>query len=232
MKKIFIDNRMRDIEKNRLKELGYDLIEVPTNKNLYSEISSHVDIHVCKINENIILENSFYNYLNNDSYIRGNSSVYSKYPEDIKYNVCIVGDKAIHNFKYTDQKIVEILKENNYELIDVNQGYTKCSIAVIDENSIIISDKGLYDKLRNSCLDILYLDYELNIKLLSENGYSSKNGFIGGAISRIDDFIFVSGDLRKIDKENQIKEFIESKNLKIVDFKGLEVIDFGGIYGN
>ena len=232
MKKIFIDNRMRDIEKNRLKELGYDLIEVPTNKNLYSEISSHVDIHVCKINENIILENSFYNYLNNDSYIRGNSSVYSKYPEDIQYNVCIVGDKAIHNFKYTDQKIVEILKENNYELIDVNQGYTKCSIAVIDENSIIISDKGLYDKLRNSGLDILYLDYELNIKLLSENGYSSKNGFIGGAISRIDDFIFVSGDLRKIDKENQIKEFIESKNLKIVDFKGLEVIDFGGIYGN
>lgn len=233
MNKLFIDNRMRDIEKDKLKELGYELIQIPNNKNLYSEISSHVDIHICKVDNKIILENSLYNYLNDNNYIRGNSSVYEKYPEDIKYNVCIVGNKAIHNFKYTDKKIIEILTNKGYELINVNQGYTKCSIAVIDDNSIIISDKGLYNSLKNTNLDILFLDYDLDIKLLSENNYSDKKGFIGGAISIIDDFIFISGDLKKIDKYSEIRSFIENKNLKIVDFEGIDIIDYGGvIYGN
>ena len=233
MSKLFIDNRMRDVEKKRLRDLEFELIEIPSNKNLYQEISSHVDIHVCKIGNEIILENSLYNYLNNECYIRGNSSIYERYPEDIKYNVCIVGNKAIHNFKYTDKKILEMLEEKEYECIKVNQGYTKCSIAVIDDNSIIISDKGLYESLKNTNLDILFLDYELDIKLLTENGFSSKKGFIGGAISRIDDFVFVSGDLNKIDKENKIRNFIEERQLKIIDFKELDIIDYGGIvYGN
>ena len=233
MSKLFIDNRMRDSEKKKLRDLEYELIEIPSNKNLYQEISSHVDIHVCKIEDEIVLENSLYNYLNNECYIRGNSSVYEKYPEDIKYNVCIVGNKAIHNFKYTDKKILEILEEKGYELIDVNQGYTKCSIAVIDDNSIIISDKGLYESLKNIGLDILFLDYDLDIKLISEDGFSNKKGFIGGTISRIDDFVFVTGDLNKIDKEYIVRKFIEDKKLKIIDFKELDVVDYGGIiYGN
>ena len=229
MNKLFIDNRMRDVEKEKLKSLGYELIEVPTNKNLYTEISSHVDIHVCKVNNSIVLENSFYNYLNNEEYVRGSSSVYNRYPEDIKYNVCVLGNIAVHDFKHTDPKVLELLKTKNYELINVNQGYTKCSIAVIDENSIILNDKGIYDKLKKCNLNILFLDYEPNIKLLSENGYSEKSGFVGGVISRIDDYVFVSGDLKKIDEKNKIREFIESKNLKIIDFDGLDIIDYGGI---
>ncbi len=229
MKNLFIDYRMRDCEKNKLKEIGYQLIDVPINKNLYPEISSHVDVHVCKINNKIVLENSLYNYINKNVFIRGNSSVFEKYPEDIKYNVCIIGNKAIHNFKYTDTKILDLLKEYGYELIDVKQGYSKCSIAIIDDNSVILSDKGLYNILKNYNIDILFLDYEPDIKLLSEIGYSNKNGFIGGAISRIDDYIFITGDLNKIDKENKIRSFIESKNLKIIDFKNLDVIDYGGI---
>lgn len=229
MNKLFIDNRMRDIEKEKLKSLGYELIEVPTNKNLYTEISSHVDIHVCKINNKIVLENSFYNFLNSEEYVRGNSSVYNRYPEDIKYNVCVLENIAIHDFKHTDPKVLELLQAESYELVNVNQGYTKCSIAVIDKNSIILNDKGIYNKLKKYNLNILFLDYKPNIKLLSENGYSEKNGFIGGSISRINDYVFISGDLKTIDKENKIREFIESRNLKIIDFDGLDIIDYGGI---
>lgn len=233
MKKLFIDNRMREIEKNKLVNLGYELIEIPENKRLYQEISSHVDIHICKIKDKIILEKTFYDYMNNAEYIKGTSIVYEKYPEDIKYNACIVGNKAIHNFKYTDSMILKILEENNFEIINVNQGYTKCSIAIIDENSIITSDVGLYNTLRNTGLDILFLDYSPNIKLLNNNKYSDKKGFIGGAISRIDDNIFISGDLSFIDKENKIRDFITKKELNIIDFKQLDVIDYGGIiYGN
>lgn len=45
-KKVIIDKRMRKIEKKRIQDMGYEIIEIPTNKNVYSEISSHVDIFV------------------------------------------------------------------------------------------------------------------------------------------------------------------------------------------
>lgn len=235
MRYLIIDERMRGIEKEKLKSLGYELIEINKNENLYSEISSHVDIFACKIKDKIIVENGLYKTLksklkNADFIINGTSNVYGSYPDDIKYNVCIVGNKAIHNFKYTDIKLKKEIKENNLELIDVKQGYSNCSIAVIDDNSIILSDKGLNKTLENKGLDILFLDYTPDIKLLTENNkYSKKNGFIGGAISKIQNNIIVFGDLSKIDVNNKIKNFILSKNLKIVDFKGLDVIDYGGI---
>lgn len=236
LKYLLIDERMRDVEKQTLKNLGYELIEIKKSINVYPEISSHVDIFACKVKDKIIVEKSAYkmlkNKLNNDEniLISGEKMISYDYPNDIKYNVCIVGNKAIHNFKYTDSKIISELNKNNFELINVKQGYSNCSISVIDEKSIILSDRGLYNNLKNSGLDILFLDYIPNIKLFDENGeYSQKNGFIGGAISRIGDNIVVFGDIDKIDYYCNIRKFIESKNLKIIDFEGLDVVDYGGV---
>ena len=234
MKKLIIDGRMREIEKKTLKSLGYELIELEKSPNVYEEISSHVDIFCTKIKNKLIVEKSNYEYIkkklgNSIEIMKGESNVSNKYPYDISYNVCILKNKAIHNFKYTDPKIIEALKKENFELINVNQGYSNCSLAVIDENSVITTDIGIYNELKNHGLDILFLDYELDIKLLNENNYSKMKGFIGGAISRVGDNIFVSGDLDKIDKKNKIRNFVEGKNLSIIDFKGLDVIDYGGI---
>ena len=236
MKYLLIDERMRDVEKQTLENLGYELIEIKKSTNVYPEISSHVDIFACKIKDKVIVEKSAYkmlkNKLNKDEniLISGKTMISYDYPNDIKYNVCIVGNKAIHNFKHTDSKITQELEKNNFEIINVKQGYSNCSIAVIDEKSIILSDRGLYNNLKNSGLDILFLDYIPDIKLFDENGeYSQKKGFIGGAISRIDENVVVFGDLDKIDYYGNIRNFIESRNLKIIDFEGLDVIDYGGV---
>ncbi len=233
---LLIDERMRKIEKKALRNLGYELIEIKKSDSVYPEISSHVDIFACKVKDKIIIEKSAYkmlkNKLNNDEniLISGETMISYDYPNDIKYNVCIVGNKAIHNFKHTDSKIIQELEKNNFELINVKQGYSNCSIAVIDEKSIILSDRGLYNNLKNRGLDILFLDYIPNIKLFDENGeYSKKMGFIGGAISRIDENVVVFGDLDKIDYYGNIRNFIESRNLKIIDFEGLDVVDYGGV---
>ncbi len=230
---LLIDERMRSIEKETLKSLGYNLIEVKKNNEIYPEISSHVDIFACKVKNKIIAEKHVYDILKNKlkrDIIQGNSVVHSTYPNDINYNVCIVGNRAIHNFKYTDTKIIEELNKNKFELINVKQGYSKCSIAVINENSIILSDRGMYNNLKNRGLDILFLDYIPDIKLFNENReYSQKNGFVGGAISRIGNNIVIFGDLDKIDYDGKIKGFIEERNLDIIDFKKLDVIDYGGV---
>lgn len=232
MKRLIVDCRMRKIEKDKLKELGFELIEIKPSKNVYEEISSHVDIFICKIGNTIIIEPSQYaqiiDKIENKNIKKGREKVSSKYPEDIKYNVCIIGKKAIHNFKFTDLSVKEELEAHGYELIPTIQGYTNCSIAVIDDNSAVVTDKGLYKILQKHNIDVIFIK-EPDIKLLTRKGFSDKKGFIGGAITRIEDSIIVTGDLRKIDIEGKIREFIERKNLKIIDFNDLDVIDYGGI---
>ena len=234
-KYIIIDNRMRKIEKDYLKSLGYKLIELPKNNSVYEEISSHTDIFALKTYNTIIAEPSIYDILikvninKNISVIKGEKIVENEYPLDIPYNVCIIGNYAIHNFKYTSKKVIDILNEKGYITINTKQGYTNCSIAVIDDNSIIINDKGLYKILSNYDFNILYIEEELDIKLLCKNKYSKKHGFIGGCIARIDNKIIVFGDLNKIDNDGKIREFIQRRKLQIVDFKGLDVIDYGGV---
>lgn len=229
IKLIIIDSRMRDFEKNKLKELGYELYEIKPNNNLYYEISAHVDIHCCKILNNLIVDNS----INIPNTTLGDTVLTSKYPNDIPYNVCIVGNKAIHNFKYTNNKILDILEKNNFEKIHINQGYSKCSIAVIDENSVIVTDKKIFEILHSYNINVLLVDENINQNIhLFKNEYfeySSMHGFIGGAFSRIGEYIFISGDLNIIDSENKIRNFIEKKNLKIIDFPNSDIIDYGGV---
>lgn len=227
-KKVIIDNRMRQIEKQKLQNMGFEIIEVQTNSNVYTEISSHVDISVCKIENEIIVEPT-QNMNNISNKIYGKERISAEYPYDIRYNVCIIGKKAIHNLKYTDEILKKELIDKGFELINTTQGYTNCSIAVIDENSAIVTDKGLNKILQRHGIQTLYLNEKMDIKLLKENKYSEKNGFIGGCISKLGNKIIVFGDLDKIDFQNKIRNFIYEKDLEIIEFKGLDVIDYGGL---
>ena len=227
-KKVIIDNRMRQIEKQKLQNMGYEIIEIQTSPNVYTEISSHVDIFACKIENEIIVEPT-QNINNISNKIYGKDKVLSQYPFDIKYNVCIIGNKAIHNLKYTDEILKKELFNKGFKLINTTQGYTNCSIAVIDDRSAIVTDKGLNKILQKNGIDTLYLSNELDIKLLNGKQYSNKRGFIGGCISRINNKIIVFGELKKIDSENKIREFIKKRNLEIIEFCGLDVIDYGGL---
>lgn len=121
MEYILIDKRMRNVEKNMLKYLGYKLVPIETSNNVYAEISSHVDIFTTKIGDTLIVEKSKYDdlvfMLKDTEYniISGKENVEMKYPNDIKYNVCIIGNYAVHNFKYTDKVVLKELKENGYD---------------------------------------------------------------------------------------------------------------------
>ncbi len=153
-----------------------------------------------------------------------------QYPDDAKYNVCQIGNKVIHNFKFTDTKILEYIEKENLQKIQISQGYANCSIAVINQNAAIVTDSKIAEILRNDGIEILCLDYLPDIKLLNaQNEFSQMKGFIGGAMARIEDKMIVFGDLKKIDKEGKIKDFIQKVHLEIVDFEGLDVIDYGGM---
>lgn len=231
-KKLIIDCRMRSIEKEYLKSLGYNIIELNRQNHVYEEISSHVDVFCVKINNKIILEPCVYNeFMLDEKYIiKGKSYLKEKYPFDIAYNVCQIGQNVVHNFKYTDEKVLEIIQKEKLNMININQGYSNCSIAVIDSNSAIVTDKNIAEILIKNKIDVLLIDDDLDIKLLKNNAeYSNMKGFVGGCITRIDDKVIIFGELSKIDRNGKIRKFIESRDLKIIEFRGMDVIDYGGI---
>lgn len=229
---IIVDKKIRKSEEEYLKSLGYNIWKVENSNIVYDEISSHADIFFTKLHDKIVVEPTFYDKLNScyDKCIKGNSILREEYPFDIAYNVCQIGRNVIHNFKYTDKKVMEIIKDEKLNMININQGYSNCSIAVIDENSAIVTDKKIADILKKNNIDVLLIEDKFDIKLLKNNNeYSNMSGFIGGCIARLDDKVIIFGDRKYIDRNNKIEEFIKRRKLKLVDFKNIPVIDYGGI---
>ena len=103
-------------------------------------------------------------------------------------------------------------------------------VAVIDENSAIVSDKKIANELKNNNIDVLCLEENLDINLLNEDGsFSNMKGFIGGCICRVENKVIVFGELNNFKESEKIRKFINKKGLEIIDFKGLDIIDYGGI---
>ena len=122
MQNLIIDSRIRKEEYDYLSKY-FNVIKLELSEDVYEEISGHSDIFYCKVNNKVICSpNAKYE---SEEFLKGNLEVKNKYPDDVMYNVCQIGNKLIVN-KYVDKKIIEFWKKQNEEdnIITVNQGYT------------------------------------------------------------------------------------------------------------
>ena len=147
-----------------------------------------------------------------------------RYPRDIAYNAACTGRFLIHNLKYTAPLIIEEAEKAKMKLIDVPQGYAKCSTVVLDKNSIITYDKGIADKCRECDGPKVLLVSPGHVRL---EGYNT--GFIGGASGRVGDEIVFSGDLSAHPDFPAIVQFIEERGLKCKWFPEFPLTDIGSI---
>lgn len=222
--RIIIDSRMRKIERDYLSRFG-EIVEILPQDSVYEEISGHPDIFLCKINDCLFRAPN----LNMDLGNPGRCEVGKKYPDDVKYNICQIGNLVVHNFNFTDTKILEFVEQNKFEKVYVNQGYSNCSISVVTNNACITCDVGIYEALKIKDIDCVLLR-EDNIRLIDKYGHKTKmNGFIGGATCVIDDKFILFGDSDYLENKEALCNFLNKYNLQLIDFKGLEIFDYGGI---
>lgn len=226
---IFIAENANEQLKAYFKSNGYTLIEIKKTDSVYEAVSCHTDIYLCKIGNSIVISQEQLEkikdmlYHHHISYLAGTDPLGYKYPENIKYNGVQIGEYFIHNTKYTDAKIVETAELHGLKIINVKQGYSKCNIAVIDDNSAITSDKGLYRSLTEHGIDVLLIQ-QGHIKL---KGFDY--GFIGGASGKIKDSIVFNGNLEEHPDFNKIQGFIRNKGLDLVYFSQYSLEDIGSI---
>ncbi len=133
----------------------------------------------------------------------------NKYPDNVKFNICKVGNNIICRYDSISQTIKDYINEKSYNIINVKQGYSKCSTAVIDDNSIITSDKGITKACMLNGIDVLLIE-QGHIKLEGLD-----YGFIGGACVSFSDKVFFNGNIKEHPSYKNIEKFINERNKKI-----------------
>ena len=225
----FVDYRTTENEINSLKKLNYDVIKIPKDNNLYEAINGHTDIQLNILNKHTLIVNkninlSFKQLLEtkNINFIESESTLSSKYPNNISLNAYITENYLVHNLKFTDKKILEYCK--NKKSINVNQGYTKCSILPLREKAIITNDTGIYNTLKNENFDILLLPFG-DIELSGFN-----YGFIGGVGGMISsDSMAFFGSLDNYAFGNEVKKFLYKYDIKPIYLNNTKLIDRGSL---
>lgn len=156
--------------------------------------------------------------------VKGKKSVGRHYPEDCAYNVGIVGKKCFLSKSVCDEHLFDILISEGFEIIEVKQGYTKCSLSPIDENSFITGDYIIAQEGKKRGMDVLLIENKGIVLPPYENG------FWGGCCGMGDkDTLIVNGDISTLPFGEKIKEFLDRKNIKIQKSKEGEVVDIGSV---
>ncbi len=146
------------------------------------------------------------------------------YPKNILLNFIVTDKKIIGNMKYIDKNLKSYIDREGIIPIHVNQGYAKCSTAVVGENSFITSDITIANALQKQGLNIL----KINPGHIEMPGYDY--GFIGGCCALIDKNTLVfTGDIKKHPNYIEIKSFLKNLNVDFISLAENKLLDVGGI---
>lgn len=229
MNTICLSENANEILKNRLRQQKYELIEIKKTDAVYDSISSHCDIYLCKVGNELVVAPVQLSLIRDDllrrgiRFFEGADRVGYNYPANIRYNAAQVGRNLIHDTAHTDPAILNIARELGMHIIHVKQGYTKCNLVVVDDNSVITSDLGLVAALERNNIDVLVISPGY-IRL---EGVSY--GFLGGCTGRVDFEVIFNGDLSAHPDFENIVNFIRKKDLRPVWFEEYPLEDIGSI---
>lgn len=209
-------------------ELSVKVVGPTQNELLDAPVSRHADILTNYVGNDTFLADYRQKVLiefikQSGGTVKEFNNIKSPYPNDCLLNFADIGDYIICNKSILPRDILEMLPQK--QIIDVKQGYSKCSVCIVKCNTIITDDISIYNAV---------LHYS-NIKsLLVEKGSVHINkydyGFIGGCCGLIDkDLLLFNGDLSIHTDFDKIKEFLYDNGVNYIDIKGKPLTDIGSI---
>lgn len=226
-----VDGRASDEIIKNLNSLGLKTIKTIKYEGVDESIAYHPDIVMHPINyRTLVIAPEVFDFYREElreydlKLIQGETRLGKEYPEDIAYNVARIGNLALHNTKYTDPLLKYQLGKENIELINVRQGYTKCSLAVMGEDIGITSDWAIYNKLKQLGYKILM------IRPGSIELEGQAYGFVGGAHGNLDkNKTFLSGSIDQHPNREEILNFIGENGVELEILSREKIRDLGTI---
>lgn len=223
---ILLDKKMPHAAKETLAAYG-QIVEFTTEGITYEAISGHPDIFFCPTPAVLVvapnLPDKYLNILDQDSirYTKGLLPVGKAYPETARYNLLFTNRFIIHNSAISDPGILNL--NTNPEIIPVKQGYVRCNLIALPNDTFITCDHGIEKSLKLHKLEVLYVDPTC-VKL---DGFG--NGFLGGACGLYKNILFVCGSLKYCKEQSHIESFAAQAGVSIIELYEGQLVDVGTV---
>jgi len=217
--------------KSGLREYIENIIETIPLEGVYKAISHHPDIAMIPVgHKRLVVAPSVYEYYRDKLepfdfvVIKGDGEPGYKYPANIKYNAAILGNRVICSQNHLDEIAEEELRSVDLQILNVRQGYSKCSLAIIGEAQGITSDLGIAASLRRIGYDVLLIEHG-HIRLPGLN-----YGFIGGSVGLLSESeLLIAGSLTHHPSWERINDFLGNYNIRPIQLSQEQAIDIGTI---
>lgn len=223
---IIADYRYPEEIKTKLAAWG-DLVLFDASGLVYESISGHPDIFLCESPSGLFVAPNTPEPIiralekHRISYHLGKNPVGENHPATIPYNALVTKTNIIHNHKHSDSRISE--RNPDAQRIHVGQGYTRCSLFPLDQNTFITSDRGI-EKALAKYFEVHYYSSE-NILLPGQ-----KHGFLGGCLGRLGQTVFFTGRLNTLSEYKKLQDLLSEKKLDFTELYDGPLIDGGGLF--
>ncbi len=221
-----------NIDDNALKtafdKFAVKVVHITQNELLDAPVSKHADILANYIGDGIFLSDFRQTELIDFVKSRGGKTkiiknIKSPYPNDCLLNFADIGDYIICNKSILSDEIIDLLPKK--QIIDIKQGYSKCSVCICKRNTVITDDISVYNAV-SQCDDIKSLYVQKGSVSIAKYDY----GFIGGCCGLIaENLLLFNGDLSAHTDFDKIKNFLYDNGVNYIDIKGKPLTDIGSI---
>lgn len=212
---------------NAVRNLGHIVIETDSVEIFHKPERTHADMQLSPIKDKIFILNeckSLVSKLPRNRIEFCESKAEKEYPKNILLNCLLLNNTVYGKLDYIDKSVIEYCCKHGIKLVNVNQGYARCSTLVINEKAVITSDKSIEKALKNNGVEVLLISPG-SIKL---DGFDY--GFIGGCGAKVQDKTVFFGNIEKHPDYNQIIDFCKTYNSDIeILCKHLPLTDIGGM---
>ncbi|MBQ8258570.1 MAG: hypothetical protein IJY97_03315 [Clostridia bacterium] len=211
----------------------FEIIQLPPDASLPEAVNGHGDLLIFKIDNKLVTRKSYYRTAKDKidlicdngglELVLSDVEAGDHYPNDCGLCTVISGKNIICRNVSTDVEILRLADDLGYNLLNVQQGYSKCSCAVLADGAIITADRGIAKVTLENDIDTLLIT-EGNVAL---PGYSY--GFIGGATGICDDKLYFSGNLKSHPDHKTIEEFAKKHDTECISLSDGNLFDVGSL---
>ncbi|MBQ9107020.1 MAG: hypothetical protein IJY56_03925 [Clostridia bacterium] len=221
-----VSEKEKDIIKS-LENLGIRCIAMKPTEGFSTSVGSHPDLFFLPVDDKIFLASNAdssvaYQLIDSGAELVCVGDITEGYPIETKLNIALVGNYAVCCRTNVPQTVIEYLISSGFTVIDQKQGYSRCSVCVVDSESIITSDKGIYNATK----------YKINTLLINPGGILLDGfdyGFIGGASVKLSEKVLgFFGRIEDHTDHEYIRDFCSSRGVEIFSLVDTPLRDIGG----
>ena len=203
-----------------------EYIGLPASLTTDNRLSGHVDLRMVKIDDTLVVCPDDYDFMLSAvgakcHIVCGLYQPSALYAGDIPYNALCVSDMLFCLSEHTDPVVLQTAEACGKKIINVRQGYAKCSGIPVGGCGVITSDQSIARAAEREGLQVLHVSN----RGVALDGYDT--GFIGGASICFKNRILFTGDLSVHPDFLLISDFCKKLGVELEYIKGMKLYDYG-----